>query len=128
MIRLLIAIGVALFLMPVLAMAEEPVVKVDCLCVAEEEGSVIGHSNAMPSQLGIDKIQERISGGAKPVEHAIVVLSADENRCGKYSQGCSSDKRYKALTGEVRMVLEGYGYMDTAKDFKLTILGNRANN
>jgi hypothetical protein len=114
--HLFIAVGVALFLMRAVVMAAEPVIKVECLCVAEEQGWVLGRSDALPSQIGIDKMMPGT---------AIVVLSADENRCGKHPRGCT-DVSYKPLTGQVRIILKTHGYMAVDDDFRLNIEGSKA--
>ncbi len=77
MMRLFLTVAVVLFIMPAVVMAEEPVVKVDCLCVAEIQGWVLGRSNATPSQLGIDKLKPGI---------AIVVLSAGRKSVRQVSE------------------------------------------
>ncbi len=115
MIRPLITFGLGLLLIPVSVLAGEPVIKVDCLCVAKEHGLVLGRSDGTPSQLGIDKLK---------MGSAIVLLSAEKNLCGNYPSGCT-DEVYEPQTGKIRMVLENYGYMYTNDDFKLSIGGRK---
>jgi hypothetical protein len=116
MMRLFFAVAVVLFAVPAFAVAAEPVIKVDCLCVAEGQGWVLGLSNATPSQAGIDKLKF----------DTVIVLSATENQCGKYPGTCRDDYRYQPVTGEVRTVLENYGYLATDENFKLNIEGKKA--
>jgi len=113
--RVLHAAAVAL-LLPMAAMADEPTVAVECLCVESEHGWVIARSNATMADLGLDWAQ---SGST------IVRFTAASDGCGRYPSGCA-DERYKPTTGEVRTKYQSFGFTEIADDYRLTIQGDVA--
>jgi hypothetical protein len=106
LVSAVLAAGVA-----AVAMADEPVVAVDCLCIEKEHGWAIARGDTTMEALGLNSV---LSGST------IVRFSAAANGCTRYASLCS-DARYTPVTGEIRAVYQSFGASEAADDFKLTI-------
>ncbi len=123
---LFIAIGIALFLMPVPAMAAEPVIEVDCLCAGAKSAS--GRSDAAPSQEVMDRYDRyharMMSSDDESVDPVIVVLSAKNNKCSKYPERNPCGMQQE-VTGRVRIKWTARSFMLTDEDFKWYFEGEK---
>ncbi len=111
-------IAVATFLalpMPAMSAAEDRVVSVDCLCVAEEQGWVRGRGMQTSGEAGLDEIETG-------TPESTLVLSAKSDQCAKFASGCG-DERMAPVTGERRMRLDSLSYMLIDDDFRLNLDG-----
>lgn len=93
------------------AMADEPLVQVDCLCIEKEHGWVIARTDSTMEALGLGSA---LSGST------VVRFTAATDGCARHASRCS-DERYAPMTGEVRSLYQSYGTSEAADDFKLTI-------
>lgn len=107
------AFAFLLSLLPGAAMADDPVVAVDCLCVADHQGWVRGRSDATTTEAGLDSLT---------TGESFVVLRAATDQCAKYPDGCG-DERFTPMAGDRRARLDGVEYMAFAEGFKLTVDG-----
>lgn len=114
--RLRHAAALLLSLLPASAVADDPIVAVDCLCVEEEQGWVRGRSDATPAEAGLESLT---------TGESFLQLRAEADRCTKYADSCG-DERYTPVTGDRRMRLDGIDYMDSTGRFKLTVEGTAA--
>jgi hypothetical protein len=111
--RIWLALTFAAFLMPSAAVAADPVIAVDCLCVEDEQGWVRGRGDATTSEAGLEPLT---------TGESMIVLRADADRCTKYASSCG-DERFTPMTGERRARLDGVNYMLIDDDFRLTVDG-----
>lgn len=111
--RVRLSVCLALGLLPAAAQAGDPVIAVDCLCVADEQGWVRGRSDATTAEAGLDSLA---SG------ESFIMLRAAADHCAKYAEGCGDD-RFTPMTGDRRARLDSIGYMGFSEGFKLTIDG-----
>lgn len=93
------------------AMAEEPLVTVDCLCIEKEHGWVIARTDSTMEALGLGSA---LSGST------IVRFAAATDGCSRHASQCT-DERYTPMTGEVRSLYQSYGTSEAGDDYKLTI-------
>ena len=111
--RLRISVCLALGLLPAAAQAGDPVIAIDCLCVADEQGWVRGRSDATTTEAGLDSLT---------TGESFIVLRAAADQCAKHPDGCGDD-RFTPISGDRRARLDGIEYMGFADGFKLTVDG-----